>query len=253
MCRWWAVALTGLLLFGSACSRPAADSVARPPVTASSAALPRPDNRVGAVFLEDTSIHVCSGSVLDSAAGDLVLTAAHCMADGVAAYFIPGFEGDADAQRHWNIDAVYLDPRWVAHQDPLADFAIARVTGDAGSVEAHAGGGFELGSAPKPGTMVSVSGYVLGTGGGQLGCQARTSVHGPYPSVSCAGLTDGTSGSPWVVGSAVTGVIGGWHGGGCEQDVSYSPPFDDTVAALLRRAEAGGPGDAAPTDLDDGC
>jgi hypothetical protein len=41
--------------------------------------------------------------------------------------------------------------------------------------------------------------------------------------------------------------------GGCDDNVSYSPPFDDQITRLLRRAEAGGPGDAAPTAFEDDC
>ena len=63
----------------------------------------------------------------------------------------------------------------------------------------------------------------------------------------------GFSGAPWITGSTVSGVIGGLDGGGCDDEVSYSPPFDDAVTALLARAEAGGPGDGAPTAFDDGC
>ncbi|MBV8292797.1 MAG: serine protease, partial [Mycobacterium sp.] len=47
--------------------------------------------------------------------------------------------------------------------------------------------------------------------------------------------------------------IGGFHGGGCNDDVSYSPPFDGAVTSLLMRAEAGGPGDTGPTTFNDGC
>lgn len=145
------------------------------------------DPRVGAVFLGDKTLHVCSGSVLDSATGDLIVTAAHCMANGVDAFFVPGYDKDADDEDYWRIDAVYLDPRWMANQDPLADFAIARVSRDGGgSVEGEAGGGFRIGDAPRDGTEVTVTGYALGVGGEQLGCHARTgSLHG-YPSVACA-------------------------------------------------------------------
>jgi hypothetical protein len=68
-----------------------------------------------------------------------------------------------------------------------------------------------------------------------------------FPSLACAGLSDGFSGAPWVAGSTVTGLIGGLDGGGCDDDVSYSPRFDDAVMRLLGRAEAGGDGDSAPT------
>ena len=39
-----------------------------------------PDRRVGAIFLDGADEHVCTGSVLHSAGGNLVLTAAHCLA-----------------------------------------------------------------------------------------------------------------------------------------------------------------------------
>ena len=90
--------------------------------------------------------------MLDSAAGDLILTAAHCMADGVEAYFVPGFSDNAEPADFWRIDAVYLDPRWLADQDPLADFAIARVSRERGGARrAGVDGGFALGAAPKDG------------------------------------------------------------------------------------------------------
>jgi len=247
-------------MLAASCTDAATSSVATPtaPATtpssvATTAAVGR-DPRVGAVFLGGQTLHACSGSVLDSAAGDLILTAAHCMADGVEAYFVPGFSDEAASSDYWRVDAVYLDPRWVANQDPLADFAIGRVSrARGGSVETHTGGGFALGTSPREGTEVTVNGYAFGMGGEQLGCRARATFHHGYPALPCEGLVDGTSGSPWLADSVVTGVVGGLEGGGCEEDVSYSPPFDDAVKLLLRRAEAGGPGDAAPTVFADDC
>src|SRR6201992_4373475 len=61
-------------------------------VTAGSVA---PDPRVGAVFLSGNDLHACTGSVLHSAAGNLVLTAAHCLAGAGQVTFIPGFAGSA--------------------------------------------------------------------------------------------------------------------------------------------------------------
>ena len=118
----------------------------------------------------------------------------------------------------------------------------------------RAGGGLALGPAPQPGTVVTVTGYGLGVGGGPIGCRAVTAAAtGGFPSLPCAGLVDGVSGAPWTTGSTVTGLIGGLDGGGCEENVSYSPPFDDQITRLLRRAEAGGPADQAPTVFDDNC
>ena len=214
-----------------------------------------PNARIGAVFLGAGDLHTCTAAVLDSAAGDLILTAAHCVAGGVDTTFVAGFKDATDPAYIWKVDATYLDPRWVKNQDPLADFAVLRVVrDDGGSVEAEAGGGLALGSAPKPGTFVSVTGYGLGVGGGPIGCQAATELAaGGFPSLPCGGLIDGTSGAPWTTGLTITGLVGGLDGGGCDENVSYSPPFDDAVVQLLTRAEAGGPADPAPAVFDDEC
>jgi hypothetical protein len=251
-----------LLAVGTAaCGHP--ESTGRPTVATTStttavatAAPVPPDPEVGAVFLGGADLHTCSASVLASADGDLILTAAHCFAGGIDATFVAGFNNEAAPEDVWHLDAVYLDPRWVTNQDPLADFAIARVSREAGgSVQAQAGGGLVLGVAPPaPGTAVTVTGYGTGVGGGPIGCRAPTAVGaGGYPSLPCAGLVNGFSGAPWTTGSTVTGLVGGLDGGGCDDDISYSPPFDDQVTRLLVRAEAGGPGDQPPTAFEDDC
>jgi hypothetical protein len=265
-----AVLVAGLLaalpLSAQACAKqepvkPAATAAAKAPQPSAGNAPPTaqpmpPDPRVGAVFLGGGDLHTCTGGVLDSAAGDLILTAAHCVAEGVDATFVAGLHDTAAPEDFWHIDAVYLDPRWMQNQDPMADFAIARVSRVAGgSVQQVAGGGLKLGQAPKPGTVITVAGYAMGVGGGPIGCRTPTApTTNGFPSFDCAELIDGLSGAPWIDGSTVAGVIGGLNGGGCaDESISYSPPFDDAIKRLLSRAEAGGPGDAAPTVFDDEC
>ena len=214
-----------------------------------------PDPKVGALFLGGGDLHTCTAAVLDSTDGDLILTAAHCVAQDVDITFVAGFADTAGPADIWHVDAIYLDPRWVQNQDPLADFAILRVTRDGGgTVEAAAGGGLTIGAAPKPGTEVTVTGYGLGVGGGPIGCTGATeSTPQGFPSLPCGGLIDGTSGSPWTVASTVIGLVGGLDGGGCDENVSYTPPFDDKVMELMTRAEDRGPADAAPAVFDDDC
>jgi len=206
-------------------------------------------------FLNGASLHVCTGSVVHSASGSLVMTAAHCLAGASQLAFVPGFAGDAAPTEVWKADAVYLDPRWIASKDPRADYAIARVNNPAGgSVESHVGLALTLGTAPPPGSHVTVLGYPAGVGGSPIGCPASTSVNeSGFPSLVCEGLVDGTSGAPWVSGTMLTGLIGGFERGGCAANVSYSAPFDEQTAQLLARADAGGPGDTVPNDLDDSC
>jgi len=237
------VSLTTLL---ASCGRSGDDPAAAPAP---------PDMRVGAIFLDGGKVHVCTGSVLHSRSGNLMLTAGHCLLGGFQATFAPGFSGRAGPADLWHVDDVYLDPRWIAKKDPRADYAIARVSNQhGGSLEAPAGSGLTLGTTPAPGTRVTVTGYPAGAGGSPISCQATTAMTaGGFPSLACDGLVGGTSGAPWVSGTTVTAVIGGPEGGGCRADMSYSAPFDEHIAQLLTRAEAGGPGDKAPTDYDDGC
>ncbi len=111
-----------------------------------------------------------------------------------------------------------------------------------------------IGTAPTPGTEVTVTGYGLGVGGGPIGCKGATeSAPEGFPSLPCGGLIGGTSGSPWTIGSTVIGLVGGLDGGGCDENVSYTPPFDDKIVELMTRAEDSGPADAAPAVFDDDC
>jgi len=234
---------------GAASNRPP------PPRTSATAGPVDADPLVGAVFLGSADLHTCTGSVLDSSTKNLILTAAHCLSSNLPTTFAPGFTEQAGTAARWAVDTIYLDPRWVARQDPLADFAIARVSRpDGRSVESVVGKGLTLGAAPIAGTIVKVTGYPLSVGGAPIGCRVGTATApGGFPSLHCVGLTDGTSGAPWRTDTAVVGLIGGLDGGGCDEKVSYSPPFDGHVADLLHRAEGGGPGDAAPDVFADGC
>jgi hypothetical protein len=157
-----------------------------------------PDPRVGAFFLSDSDLHACTGSVLHSASGNLVLTAAHCLSAGGPARFVPGFARTAAPDEMWTVDALYLDPRWLANRDPHADYAIARVSRSAGgALEAVVGSSLSLGAAPARGSQVTVVAYPAGIGGVPIGCQTGTGLSdGGFPELPCAGLVDGTSGAP---------------------------------------------------------
>jgi hypothetical protein len=216
-----------------------------------------PDRRIGAIFIDSGPLHVCTGSVVHSTGGNLIITAAHCLAGASVINFVPGFAGNAapGPTDVWKADAVYLDPRWTANKDPHADYAIARVSNVAGGpVESRVGLALTLGVTPPPGSRVTVLGYPAGVGGSPIGCQASTSITDTgFPALACEGLVDGTSGAPWVSGTTLIGVIGGLERGGCAANMSYSAPFDAHTEELLARAEAGGPGDPIPGDLQDAC
>lgn len=234
---------------------PAKAADVAPAAVARTAEPVQPQSAVGAVFLGGNDTHTCTASVVHSPTQDLILTAAHCLSAAYPATFVPGFDGKADPDDVWTVDAVYLDPRWLATQDPRADFAFARVSRPAGGkLEAVVGRALRLGRTPAQSGAVTVIGYPLGVGGPPIGCDTSFATDpSGYPSLACGGLVDGTSGAPWMEGSRVIGVIGGLDGGGCQDSISYSAPFDAATAALLTRAEAGGPGDAAPDSFASAC
>src|ERR1700756_4461050 len=124
-----------------------------------------PDPRVGPLFLSGDTLHTCTGSVVHSSTRDLILTAAHCLAQGFTATFVPGFANVAAPSNVWTIDTVYLDPVWVDYKDPQVDYAFARVSRPGGgSIEAEVGPGLLLGSASASGTQVDIIGYAAGIG-----------------------------------------------------------------------------------------
>lgn len=252
-------------LLATSCSPPTIKADPRPVDAPAVAAVPaaahtaRPDLRVGAVFQGSDTEHTCSGAVLDSLSGNLIITAAHCLDSSIATSFAPGYRSAGVPADFWHIDAVYLDPRWVRHQDPLADFAIARVshrgTAATDTLEHHTGGGFVLGAAPGPDVPITVMGYPSGDGGAPISCAGATSrPNRGFPALRCRGLVEGTSGSPWISDSQIRGVVGGLEGGGCvDTDLSYSAPFDVQIRVLFQRAEEAGPADEASGAPDDGC
>ncbi|MCX2932187.1 trypsin-like peptidase domain-containing protein [Mycobacterium sp. CVI_P3] len=250
------VAVATVLVAGCHTSAEPPAEAADPPSAPGDArpVLPRP--AVGALFLGGTDAHTCTASVVRSTTQNLILTAAHCLASGVPVTFVPGFEDEAAPGDVWTVDAIYLDPRWLTSQDPKADYAFARVSRPVGDpVETVAGQSLALGAAPgRDLGAVTVVGYPLGVGGSPIGCDGVAGMEPEgYPSLHCGGLVDGTSGAPWIQDSTVFGVIGGLDGGGCRDDISYSPPFDAATAALLARAEDGGPGDTAPNSFGSQC
>lgn len=247
----------------------------------------------GPLFVSATStVHLCTASVVDSPGGDLLLTAAHCVdGSGVGMSFAPDDVNGVAPYGRWTVVAAYATKAWVTDRDPAEDVAVLRVAphvvdGRAVSVQQVVGGA-RLGRTPAPGTPVTVDGYGFGAASPRI-CQQVTGRRGRYPSFSCAGFVDGTSGGPWLTessaagagsslaagsgagstgatGSArsssattgptmtVVGVIGGLHQGGCRSAVSYSAPFGSWTARLLARASAGGPASVLPPLGPDGC
>ena len=217
----------------------------------------RPAAAVGALFTVNDGrlgTHFCTASVVDSPAGDLLITAAHCMSRysasapaGVA--FVPGYDNGAAPYGTWKVTRVFVDPAWAASasaNDDVAFLTVAR-SGSGQAIESVTGGE-ALSAGPDPaGAVVRVTGYP-DSASQPVSCQNQVTAFGARQlEFDCDGYTDGTSGSPFLVRAAgaagpdlVIGVIGGYQQGGDSPDVSYAAAFGPAITALYQSAAAEG-------------
>jgi V8-like Glu-specific endopeptidase len=213
--------------------------------------------QVGAIFSLSNgspSGHYCSGSVVASPAGDVVVTAAHCVyssSDGsylTDIAFVPGYHDGQDPYGVWTPSKIIVDPHWMDDADPDYDVAFLIVGQDgSGARVQDAVGGDALGIGASPTALTRVIGYPESTEQ-PLTCTNFTKPFSPTQlEFDCAGYPGGTSGGPFltevdpVTGlGTVVGVIGGYEEGGDTPDVSYSVYFGDAAAQLFAQAEAAG-------------
>ncbi len=203
----------------------------------------------------------CSGAVVHSPGGDLVITAAHCVhADhsySTGLSVLPGATGDSGPFGGWRVGRIWVDPRYTDDHDERYDYAFLRVARpDGRRIEDAAGADTLRTDQPFDLPDVTATGYPdLGDPGGrQLTCTMATSqatAHPGYREMTCGGYTAGVSGGPWVLlapGAAtgdLVGVIGGFNGGGPPDGtphadaISYSPYFTEATRALFDQAVRG--------------
>jgi hypothetical protein len=194
---------------------------------------PKTVSPVGALFANGS--HFCTASVVHSGAGDLVLTAAHCVKDGMA--FAPGYHDGVAPLGMWPVTEVTVAGGWTSSADPDLDFAFLTVqqAGNPASVESLTGANV-LGVDRGFTNRITLTGYP-DTTDSPVVCTGTTTRSDTYQQrVACPGFPDGTSGGPWVTDGAVVGVIGGYELGGDTADVSYSAYFDDDIAKLYASA-----------------
>jgi V8-like Glu-specific endopeptidase len=113
----------------------------------------------------DLGDHFCTASVIDSAARDVVMTAAHCVASGdgtpprTGMSFVPGYHDHVAPFGVWTVTRAVVDDVWQASADPAHDVAFLVVDQDgAGSIE-DVTGGYQLVTDPGPVNQVDAIGY----------------------------------------------------------------------------------------------
>ena len=218
--------------------------------------------QVGALFgTSDGSIdgqgHYCTGSVVNSPQGDVIVTAAHCVYDSSGVYtdiaFVPGYHDGQDPYGVWIPSAVVVAPQWASGSDPNYDVAFIVVHEEGSSTKLQdVVGGDTLGLSPAYGDMTQVIGYPASTEE-PVSCTNYTSQFSdpslttPQLEFDCDDYPGGTSGGPFLQSvdsntnlGTIVGVIGGYEAGGDSDNVSYSVYFGDWVGSLFAQAESEG-------------
>jgi V8-like Glu-specific endopeptidase len=206
--------------------------------------------RIGALFDSDSSgDHFCTASVVDSPAGNVLITAAHCINGGTGGAnrsnveFIPDYANGNSPDGVWTPERYVLDQRWVNGANPDLDVAfivlkplngknIQDVLG-ANSIVFNAG--FRH--------LVRVTGYPS-SADAPISCVNWTSEQSKTQlKFACQDFTGGTSGSPWLTRfdpvtrtGTIVGVIGGYQQGGDTPAVSYSVYLNDDIQKLYQDA-----------------
>jgi V8-like Glu-specific endopeptidase len=215
--------------------------------------------QVGALFgTSNGSIegqgHYCTGSVVNSPEGDVIVTAAHCVYDSSGVYtdiaFVPGYHDGQDPYGVWIPSAVVVAPQWASGSDPNYDlaFVIVHEAGSSAKIQDVVGGD-QLGLGPGYADLTQVIGYPENTEQ-PIRCTNYTkqvtdpTLTTPQLEFDCADYPGGTSGAPFIQDvdantglGTVVGVIGGFEAGGDTPDVSYSTYFSGWVGSLFAQAE----------------
>ena len=207
---------------------------------------------VGALFTESNGklgSHFCTASVVDAAAGDLAVTAAHCVYGKTGTMvFVPGYADGRTPYGVWPVTKVYTDSAWDASQDPDHDVAFLRLSdASAGTPIQDVTGAEALATDAPTGQAVQVIGYPDAAAVPVWCSGPATGFSATQLQFDCGGYTDGTSGGPFLTGvdpatgqGTVIGVIGGYQQGGSTPQVSYAAVFGTAVSQLYATAEAGG-------------
>jgi V8-like Glu-specific endopeptidase len=199
---------------------------------------------------------LCSAVAVDSPAGDLIATAAHCVAGvtvglggPLTVAYVPEYQPGQAPYGVWYPTQITVAPQWAAQQDPNYDLAFINVTRPTSTVPLEQVTGAErFGGAVSVGTLGVLLGYPNNTSG-PVGCREDIERESATQlRFDCADFPVGTSGGPLLTGvdpltgiGTLAGVIGGYQLGGDRDDVSYAAALGPSLAALYRQAAAADP------------
>lgn len=211
-------------------------------------------------FRSGPSLYVCSGSVVDSAFGSLVLTAGHCVHDGNGGafhtewIFYPGYKNGPDPiLGEWTATDLFTTTTWANTNNGFADdLGLAAVVGPAAGVTLEQ----SLGSAAIPtiafnqsasGVAYTAFGYPAAKkykGQTLVYCQGPVTVglDGASSLAMACDMTGGSSGGPWFRDFANVKVINSLNSYGYASLSGYmfGPIFDTAEQTAYNASSSSG-------------
>ncbi|MFD8214481.1 trypsin-like serine peptidase [Streptomyces sp. NPDC059697] len=206
----------------------------------------------------------CTGSVVHTAAHDIVLTAGHCgrgLERATHRIFVPQYRDGLSAANQprgvFPVSQTYIDPRYAANtKKPTSDLdlAFARVDPNSRGKVEDVTGALTFTPTTNYTHNVTVIGYPsserVNSKHQAIRCHVTTSRLPGYRQVrmTCTGFYGGVSGGPWIENydrttgtGKVIGNTGGYNGGGNDANddwVTYAPIYGKDAQSLFNDAAA---------------
>jgi hypothetical protein len=195
---------------------------------------------------------LCSAVAVDSAAGDLIATAAHCVGGvksrvggSMTVAYLPGADDGARPYGVWYPTRIIRARQWMnGVKNPDFDIAFLTVDrpGDARPLESITGAE-HFGAIPAPDTLGVQIGYPYADRH-PVACRVPIRFLSPTQlKLDCSGFPGGTSGGPVLTNvdpgngiGTLVGVMGGYQNGGHHSDVTYASAFTPAIEQLYRQA-----------------
>jgi V8-like Glu-specific endopeptidase len=205
---------------------------------------------VGALF--DTTgnqAHFCTASVVNSQAGDIIITAAHCVYGKSYATnieFVPGYYRGNSPYGAWPVSSITVATQWMKSNAQNYDFAFLTVTPPTGTTQPiqEVTGGLWLGINTGYAHPIEAIGY-NDTADMPIKCATNSFKYSTHQmKFFCRGFWNGTSGGPWIVNynghtgsGTIIGDIGGFEQGGNYEWASYSVYYEWPTFQLFLQAQ----------------
>lgn len=207
---------------------------------------------VGAIFTINKAgvlgNHFCTGAVIKSSSGNLVLTAAHCVSGRVAKdiAFVPGYANNKSPYGIWRVASIRVDNDWASAADPDDDIALLILRRSSlGARIQQVTGGERIRFNQPAGQSVEVIGYP-DSQNDPVSCRNVVRAYSATQlQFACSGYTVGTSGAPILAAVSpstgrgiVLGVIGGYEEGGTSPSISYAAKLRANAEELFSSMES---------------